>query len=115
MQLKPGAPVSAIPRRVIQYMHDAIKYLTVTNGRLFISGNRITIECGGGGSVPTFNGKAYDPAGNITENLTDASKPWVKYDIATGIITQEIGPPASPWGANETWRKKSDFTGSIYF
>ena len=69
----------------------------------------------GGGSVPTFNGKAYDPAGNITENLTDASKPWVKYDIATGIITQEIGPPASPWGANETWRKKSDFTGSIYF
>jgi hypothetical protein len=115
MQLKPGAPAAAISRRNIQYMHDAIKYLSVRNGRLIIDGNRITIECGGTSGSGTYNGIAYAPDGTKTTGLTDTTKPWVKYRMDTGAITQEIGPPASPWGANEIWRLKADFGGAIYF
>jgi len=67
---------------------------------------------GGGGA---FNGMAYTPAGRLYDDLNESEKPWVKYDLSTGIITEEVGPPASPWGVNETWRKKSDASGSIYF
>jgi hypothetical protein len=70
---------------------------------------------GGGGGIAVFNGRAFDPAGNLTDGLTDASKPWVLYRLDTGAITEQEGPPASPWGANETWRKKSDVAGAIYF
>lgn len=67
------------------------------------------------GSRASFPGIAYTPAGVLTSGLNDSSKPWVKYDLSTGAITEEIGPPSEPWGANEIWRKKSDFSGAIYF
>jgi hypothetical protein len=63
----------------------------------------------------SFTGQAYTPAGVLYDNLTDTSLPWVKYDLSAGVITQEAGPPSEPWGANESWRKKSDFAGAIYF
>jgi hypothetical protein len=66
-------------------------------------------------SAATFTGEAYTPAGVLYDNLTDTSLPWVKYDLSAGVITQEAGPPSEPWGANESWRKKSDFAGAIYF
>ena len=72
------------------------------------------IEEGGGGGG-TFNGEAYTPSGLVVEGLDDNTKPWVRYNLATNAITEETGPPASPWGSNESWRKKSDFAGAIYF
>jgi hypothetical protein len=102
-----------ITLRSMRMAVEFVKHLTVRNGKLLRSGNRFTLECGGGGG--SFNGMAYTPAGRLYEDLTDTTKLYVKYDLSTGIITEEVGPPAEPWGVNETWRKKSDFSGSIYF
>jgi len=113
MKLKPGAPASAISRHAVQLTVDFIKYLTIRNGRLLRNGNRFTIECIGTGG--TYTGNAYTPAGILVTGLTDTSKPWVKHNLSTGAITEETGPPSTPWGASETWRKKSDFAGAIYF
>lgn len=85
---------------------DGINIMPNELGGLDLSFDRVLLN---------FSGDAYDPAGNKTTGLTDATKPWVKYDLSSGQITEETGPPSEPWGANETWRKKSDFTGSIYF
>jgi hypothetical protein len=74
----------------------------------------IYVPKGGGGSA-VFNGKAYTPEGIVYDGLTDAAKPWIKYDLSTGQITEEVGPPAEPWGSNETWRYKADVAGAIYF
>ena len=47
MRLKAGSPVAAISRSTLQYINDVLKYLTIRNGRLHVSGNRWVIECGG--------------------------------------------------------------------
>ena len=114
MNVRSGSPSAAIPAATLQYINDVLKYLDIKNGQLIVAGNRWTIECGAGANG-AFNGKAYTPAGVLYDGLTTATKLWVKYDLSTGIITEEVGPPAEPWGANESWRKKSDFAGSIYF
>lgn len=76
----------------------------------------IKIDGGGaGGGGRGFNGDAYDRAGNKTTGLnSDSDKSWVKYLHNTGVFTQEIGPPSSPWGNAEVWRKKTDIHGSLY-
>lgn len=46
---------------------------------------------------------------------TDSALPWIKIDLTSGTptITEEAGPPPSPWGQGHVWRKKSDQT-TIY-
>lgn len=111
LDLKVGAPVGAVPRRWYLAINNILKYLVVRNGRLIVSGDKWVIECGGG----SFSGRAYTPGGILTEGLTTSTKPWVKYSLSTGIITEEVGPPAEPWGNDESWRKKSDLSGAAYF
>lgn len=67
------------------------------------------------GGQRRFNGEAYAPDGRLYENLNDESKPWLKYNLSSGEITEETGPPARPWGSNESWRKKIDIAGAAYF
>ena len=86
----------------------------VQGGDVFVDKDRIEFRVRGGGGG-AFNGQAYTPAGAFYEDLTDAEKPWLKYDLSTGAITEEVGPPSDPWPANESWRKKGDFKGAIYF
>jgi len=108
-------PNDRIPVSWAQKVENFISTFRVLSGGQFIfDGRNAVLQCFGsaGGS---FNGKAYTPAGRLYEDLTDTTKLYVKYDLSTGIITEEVGPPAEPWGVNETWRKKSDFSGSIYF
>ncbi|MDB4403270.1 hypothetical protein N9204_00380 [bacterium] len=62
-----------------------------------------------------FSGIALDPAGNRTTGLTDATKPWLRYDKAGPTITEQTGPPAEPWGNQYAWRRKVDFAGFAYF
>lgn len=70
---------------------------------------------GVGGAGRGFNGVAYDRAGNSTSGLnSDGTKSWVKYDLSTGIFSEEVGPPSEPWGNNEIFRHKSDIHGSLY-
>lgn len=89
-------------------------FRVVAGGQFEFDGSNAVLQCYGGGSR-AFNGTAYTPAGILYEELIDPEKFWLKYDLSSGIITEEIGPPANPWGANETWRKKSDISGSAYF
>ena len=95
-----------------QKVENFVESFQVVGGGWFsFDGKKAIMQVYKGG----FSGEAYTPAGAITTGLTDATKPWVKYELSTGVITEETGPPAEPWGASETWRKKSDFTGAIYF
>ena len=104
-----------ITRSWAQKVENFISTFRVLSGGQFIfDGRNAVLQCFGSGGG-SFNGTAYTPAGRLYEDLTDATKLYVKYDLSTGIITEEVGPPAEPWGASETWRKKSDFSGSIYF
>lgn len=83
-----------------------------------VSGDARFVQTAGGQALHIgmrFNGTAYTPGGVIHTGLTDTSKPWLKYDLSTGEITEQVGPPSEPWGANEVWRKKSDFSGAVYF
>ncbi|MCX6996518.1 MAG: hypothetical protein NTV49_05410 [Kiritimatiellaeota bacterium] len=44
---------------------------------------------------------------------TDAAKEWIRIDLSTTpypTITEEAGPPPSPWGQGAIWRRKSDQT-----
>ena len=99
-------------------MARAWETLDVQNGHIDWSFGRPTIvvySAGGGGGGGAFNGVAYRPDGTFEEKLDDPEQPWVRYKLSTNEITEEVGPPASPWGVDETWRKKSDFAGAIYF
>ena len=62
-----------------------------------------------------YSGTSYTPYGDQYINLTAVAKPWLKYDMSTNIISEEIGPPSEPWGGNEKWRLKADFSGAVYF
>lgn len=53
LKLQRGAPASAVPRKWYQFVNDVLKYITVRNGRIFKTGNRWVIECGGG-TFPAF-------------------------------------------------------------
>ena len=109
---KPG---DRLPASWVQKVENFISSFKVLSGGQFIWDGRtaaLQIYAGGGGA---FNGQAYTPAGAFYEDLTDAEKPWLKYDLSTGAITEEVGPPSDPWPANESWRKKGDFKGAIYF
>jgi hypothetical protein len=116
-------PINQVPHTWFNMVSNILNNLRITDeyandtGRVIreSSGRAWRIEAAGGGGGGRFNGMAYTPAGRLYDDLNESEKPWVKYDLSTGVITEEVGPPASPWGVNETWRKKSDASGSIYF
>ena len=87
----------------------------VEGGDVFVDKDKIELRARVGAANLAFNGIAYTPTGVVWDQLTNTNNPWLKYDLSTGIITEQIGPPSEPWGSNEVWRKKADFTGSIYF
>lgn len=62
-----------------------------------------------------FNGRAYFPNGQFVDNLDDASKPYIKFDMQEFTITEEAGPPPTPWEYNAQWRRKIDVHGAAYF
>lgn len=68
-----------------------------------------------GGAAGTFPGNAWTPDGNRYTGLTDSTKPWLRYNKATGAITETDVEPSYPWGQNDVWRRKQDFAGDVYF
>jgi len=69
---------------------------------------------GGTGGGSAFNGTAYKPNGVLVEDLTDALKPWLRFDRSSNEITEQEGPPPEPWAAHHAWRKKNDIAGAWY-
>jgi hypothetical protein len=78
-----------------------------------VSGSGVTIRFIGSVSA-TFTGVAYSPSGVKTAGLnTYADRAWVRYSATDDAFTEQIGPPASPWGADEVWYEKAHTYGDI--
>lgn len=103
----------------LNHIGEVLNNLVGEDGvEIYAAGNQIRVRAAagkGGRGGGAFNGTAYRPDGRIVTGLTSASKPWLKMNLSNNVITEEVGPPSQPWGADETWRKKSDFSGAIYF
>lgn len=74
VNLKPGDPVSAIPRKSLQYVFDVLKNLKVAGGRLRVNQERWTIEVGQAVGLGVwsgyywFGGNVYGPVEGINGN-----------------------------------------------
>jgi hypothetical protein len=120
--MKPFAEKFSAPKYLAPLAREIEKHSRALNNFKFIAGgvahvstSGIKCDAWGSGGGRGFNGDAYDRAGNLTENLNlDSDKPWIKYLLNTGAFTEETGPPSSPWGNAEVWRKKTDIHGSLY-
>ena len=48
-----------------------------------------------------------------TGHDSDTSKPWVKIDLDTNAVSQDLGPPPNPRPSNELWFRKAGTAGDI--
>lgn len=89
VDLKRGQPVSAIPRRSLQYIFDVLRYLTVKNGTITVRKNKWTIDFTRAASVH-WSGRVFF-GGQLVYNGNPSS--WVnthvKVNLETGSVTGE--------------------------
>ncbi len=82
------------------------------DGRVDVTKDHVWLYVDGGAIA--FSGTAY-VAGVKTTGLTaDATKPWVKCDLAAATASEQAGPPSNPFPANEEWFLKSETAGDIH-
>lgn len=58
INIRPGAPASAVPRGWFMFVNNVLRYLNIVNGRIIADGDKWTIVCGGG-----TGGDGFDVAG----------------------------------------------------
>lgn len=61
-----------------------------------------------------FSGTAYVVGVKTTGLGSDAAKPYVKCNLATGAATQEEGPMPDEFPHNEEWFEKANTYGDIH-
>ena len=83
---------------------DATKVSFGADGSLIIDG----------GGVSAFSGTAYMAGRRVDGLNSDNTKLWVKVDVSNGTVTEEAGPPSSPFPPNEEWYEKSKTSGDIH-
>jgi hypothetical protein len=96
LQIVPGAPASAIPRKWFIFVNNVLKYLRVKNGRLDVRNDKWTIICdvniGWSGRVFFGGQKVFVP--NVSFNATTGeanfagwSGTHVKVNLRTGAVS----------------------------
>jgi hypothetical protein len=99
LQIRPGAPASAVPRQWFLFVNNVLRYLKIRNGRLDIQGNKWTIICE---SPPTpWSGRVFF-GGELVEvpdveintetgkpNFRNWKKTHVKINLRSGQVTGE--------------------------
>jgi len=77
----------------------------------------ITIEVGADGALKIlgrFTGVVYMSGMKFEDLNLDATKPWVKVDLANSTVTEDAGPPSNPFPPAEEWYEKSKHIGDIH-
>jgi hypothetical protein len=111
LQLKPGSPASAVPRKWFMFINNVLRFLTVQNGTLIANNDKWTLVCGGnvwsgyywfGGQV---NGD--EPGANV-EPITAIAGKYFGCNLRTGQ-TAFADDPMSNLGIEEwEWRYVAD-------
>jgi hypothetical protein len=103
LQLKPGSPASAVPRKWFMFINNVLRFLTVQNGTLIANNDKWTLVCGGAG---VWSG--YWWFGGVQEGPIDESDIEGKYfgcDLRNGV-TQFADEPTDT--DNIEWRYVAD-------
>jgi len=84
LQLKPGSPASAVPRKWFMFINNVLRYLTIQNGTLIANNDKWTLVCGAVGSGVWsrywwYGGEENGPANNITGK-------YFGCDLRTGAV-----------------------------
>jgi hypothetical protein len=104
LQLKPGSPSSAVPRKWFMFINNVLRFLTVQNGRLIANNDKWTLVCGSGGGV--WSG-FYWYGGEEFEAELDDLKTYFGCDLRTGEVQFADEPTDSD---NIEWRHVANKT-----
>ncbi len=77
----------------------------------------ITLQVGadGGMTIGTrITGNVYLSGLKFTGKNSDATKPWIKVDVANSTVTEQTGPPSNPFPPGEEWYEKNKHVGDIH-
>lgn len=104
LNIKPGAPASAVPRKWFIFVNNVLKYLKIENGRIITYGDRWTIQFFGSSAKAVWSGRIWlggrlvfeiENPSDFINGLTDATEEKGKYirvQLMTGAVqvTNEI-------------------------
>jgi hypothetical protein len=81
LQLKPGSPASAVPRKWFMFINNVLRFLTVQNGTLIVNNDKWTLVCGGN----VWSGY-YWFGGEVAEADLSDLKSYFGCDLRTGDV-----------------------------
>ena len=81
MQLKPGSPASAVPRKWFMFINNVLRFLTVQNGTLIANNDKWTLVCSGN----VWSGYWWY-GGEENENTQPISGKYFGCDLRTGDV-----------------------------
>jgi hypothetical protein len=100
LQLKPGSPTSAVPRKWFMFINNVLRFLTVQNGTLTTVNDKWTLVCGGN----VWSGY-YWFGGEVAEADLSNLKSYFGCDLRTGDVQFADEPDDTD---NIEWRYVAD-------
>jgi hypothetical protein len=100
LQLKPGSPASAVPRKWFMFINNVLRFLTVQNGSLIANNDKWTLVCGGN----VWSGY-YWFGGEVAEADLSNLKSYFGCDLRTGDVQFADEPTDTD---NIEWRYVAD-------
>jgi hypothetical protein len=110
LQLKPGSPASAVPRKWFMFINNVLRFLTVRNGTLTTVNDKWTLICGGNvwSGYYWFGGKVNGGEPEDATAITEITGKYFGCNLRTGQTAFADDPMDSQGIEEWEWRHVAD-------